>query len=221
MESLCSSTFGYLNNVVTPEEAVDQLNGAIRANPQMTLSITNFHYEEVEVKQGENRDKLSPEEKKLKEEVEKLEKKNEDLDKQIAEAKEKYFNQKQIEQLQREKELCLQELKLLVKKQEVAKNDRKEDKKEEKKQTVRQKFVTGGETHNLIVKECLDKSDSTAFVSKLDHGTLNRVNVVTSLNLTPDVRAARKQFEKEVFDRNHTTQPHNMKKFARDVEHEI
>jgi len=48
------SSFIYLNNIVEPSEAIDKLNSMIDTKPEMRINISNFHYEDVEIKKQEN-----------------------------------------------------------------------------------------------------------------------------------------------------------------------
>jgi hypothetical protein len=54
LEGLCSRSFIYLNNIVEPSEAIDKLNSMIDTKPEMRINISNFHYEDVEIKKQEN-----------------------------------------------------------------------------------------------------------------------------------------------------------------------
>jgi len=50
IESLTSNTFAYLCNIQTPERTVDQVRQMVDGAPTLSISITNYHYEDVEVK---------------------------------------------------------------------------------------------------------------------------------------------------------------------------
>ena len=50
LESMCSNTFAYLCNIKTPERASDRVRVMIDAKPKCSISIENYHYEDVEIK---------------------------------------------------------------------------------------------------------------------------------------------------------------------------
>lgn len=91
LESFTSGTWGYLNNIRTRDDAIADLQEAVRKQPQLSYTIENFHYEEVEVKRAESQSAVKKVQNEYEKEQAKLEKALEEINAKIEELKKGYF----------------------------------------------------------------------------------------------------------------------------------